>query len=157
MRKLPRESIKRNKNTDLVNKIESNGTLADSHFFGLPVFTISSTNFVHTLVKPASNFILLPVFLTLKKKISFPVIKKLTFCMQHYLIIAVNFFLQQYAWIQNITFSFDAAFNMTYLVCPWMFSFQLASQVTWLSWRTSFQRCPAGGTGIFESLKPQYV
>lgn len=68
MRKLPRESIKRNKKTDLVNKIESNGTLADSHFFGLPVFTISSTNFVHTLVKPASNFILLPVFLTLKKR-----------------------------------------------------------------------------------------
>lgn len=40
---------------------------------------------------------------------------------------------------------------------PWMFSVQLTSHVTVLSCRTSFQRWPAGGTGIQDSLSIREV
>ena len=47
-----------------------------------------------------------------------------------------------------ITFNLEAAFNMTYFVCPWTFSVQLASHVTVLSCLTSFHLCPCGGDTV---------
>jgi hypothetical protein len=52
-----------------------------------------------------------------------------------------------------VTLSLEAGLSMTYLTEPWMFSVQLLSQVTRLSWRTSFHLWPFGGSGILESLQ----
>lgn len=51
------------------------------------------------------------------------------------------------------TLILELGFNMMYLMEPWMFSVQEASQVTLLSCRTSFHFVPGGGLGCFESLK----
>lgn len=55
------------------------------------------------------------------------------------------------------TLILELGFNMMYLIEPWMFSVQDASQVTLLSWRTSFHLVPGGGLGCLESLlKKEY-
>lgn len=66
---------------------------------------------------------------------------------------------KDYYQIKNIicTLSFELALSMMYLMEPWMFSVQLTSHVTVLSCRTSFQRWPAGGTGIQDSLSIREV
>lgn len=51
------------------------------------------------------------------------------------------------------TLILELGFNMMYLMEPWMFSVQDASQVTLLSWRTSFHFVPGGGLGCLESLQ----
>ena len=50
------------------------------------------------------------------------------------------------------TLILELGFNMMYLMEPWMFSVHDASQVTLLSWRTSFHFFPWGGLGCLESL-----
>lgn len=54
--------------------------------------------------------------------------------------------------LQFSTLILELGFNMMYLMEPWMFSVQEASQVTLLSCRTSFHFVPGGGLGCFESL-----
>lgn len=51
------------------------------------------------------------------------------------------------------TLILELGLSMMYLMDPWMFSVQDTSQVTLLSWRTSFHFVPGGGLGCLESLK----
>lgn len=46
----------------------------------------------------------------------------------------------------------ELGFSIMYLMEPWMFSVHDTSQVTLLSWRTSFHLVPGGGCGTLESL-----
>lgn len=57
------------------------------------------------------------------------------------------------ALMRKCTLILELGFNIMYLMEPWMFSVQDASQVTLLSWRTSFHLVPGGGLGCLESLK----
>lgn len=50
------------------------------------------------------------------------------------------------------TLILELGFSMMYLMEPWMFSVHDTSQVTLLSWRTSFHLVPGGGSGCLESL-----
>ena len=51
----------------LVYKVHGHGSLSNSHLFRFPVFPILGSDLISTLMKLTSNFVLLPIFLSLNK------------------------------------------------------------------------------------------
>lgn len=112
--------------TDLVNEVESHCPLANPHLLGLPILTVLGPNLVYTLVESPGRLVLLPIFLSLTT---------IHNNINH--VTSINKMLNSMCLRSILTFSREAAFNMTYLVLPWMFSFQQASHETYnKQWRS---------------------
>lgn len=130
--------------THPVYEVQSHSSLPDSHLFWFPVVSILGADTIHAFLQPSGGLIFLPVLLPLHKH------TQTTHHISSYI-----------GWDWGWTLRFETAgtlilelgFNMIYLMEPWMFSVHDASQVTLLSWRTSFHFVPGGGLGCFESLQ----
>lgn len=54
-----------------INEVQCHSSLPYFHLFGFPIFSILISDFIYTLLQPPSCLVLLPVLLTLQRKLEY--------------------------------------------------------------------------------------